>query len=113
MMIVATLVAGALGAVLRAAAVARAPRAGTAAVNVAGTALLALVVATLERGLLTEAAAVVLGVGFAGALTTFSGWVALLVDGWSRRPAATVVLDLVLPVLVAVGAVVLVFLTVA
>ena len=109
--VVATVVAGAVGAVVRAAVVARAPRAGTAAVNVTGTLLLAGVLAAVDRGLLGGAAALVLGVGLSGSLTTFSGWVALVDDGLRARPARTVAVDVVLPLLVAVGVTVLVFAT--
>ena len=107
--VLATLAAGALGAVVRAELVARAPRAGTAAVNLAGTALLALVVLAHGRGLLDVGMAVVLGVGLSGSLTTFSGWMAVLADGLADRPARTLVVDLLLPTLTAVGLAVLVF----
>ena len=111
--VLATLLAGALGAVVRAALVARAPRAGTAAVNLAGTLLLALVLVARDRSLIGDAAAVVLGVGLSGSLTTFSGWMAVLAEGAARRPVATVVVDLLLPVVGAVGLTVLVFAVVA
>jgi fluoride ion exporter CrcB/FEX len=101
--VLATLVAGGAGAVLRAAAVARAPRAGTAVVNVVGTALLALVLVAQAWGAVGTATAVVLGVGFSGSLTTFSGWIALLVDGLSTRPVRTLLVDLLLPLLAAVA----------
>ena len=107
--VVATLAAGALGAVLRAALVARAPRAGTTAVNLAGTALLAAVVLAHGRGMLDVGAAVVLGVGLSGSLTTFSGWMAVLAEGFADRPLRTLVVDLLLPTLTAVGLTVLVF----
>jgi fluoride ion exporter CrcB/FEX len=107
--IVATLGAGALGAVVRTALVARSPRAATTAVNLAGTLLLALVVVAHGRGAVSDAVAVVLGVGFSGSLTTFSGWMAVLADGLTRRPVPTVLLDLLLPLLGAVGLTVLVF----
>lgn len=109
--VLATLAAGAVGAVVRAAMVARAPRAGTAAANLAGTLLLAGVLATVNRGVLGGAAALVLGVGLSGSLTTFSGWIALVDYGVRARPARTVAVDLLLPLLVAVGLVVLVFAT--
>jgi fluoride ion exporter CrcB/FEX len=107
--VVWTLVAGGVGAVMRAVLAARAPRAGTTVANLAGTLLLALVLARHARGDIGDATAVVLGVGLSGSLTTFSGWMALLVDGLSSRPGRTVVLDLVLPLLTAVGLTVLVF----
>ncbi len=107
--VVATLVAGGLGAVLRAAVVERAPRAGTAAANVAGTLLLALVLVAHGRGMLGDAAAVVAGVGLSGSLTTFSGWMAVVADGLTLRPLRTVVLDLLLPLLTAVALTVMVF----
>jgi len=111
--LVATLAAGAVGAVIRAAATARAPRLGTAAVNVAGTALLALVLVALARGIVGPEAAVVLGVGLSGSLTTFSGWIAVLADGLQDRPGRTLLVDMLLPVLVAVGVTVLAFAVVA
>jgi fluoride ion exporter CrcB/FEX len=107
--LLATLVAGAVGAVVRAAFTARAPRLGTAAANVIGTALLALVLVALERGAIAAEAAVVLGVGLSGSLTTFSGWIALLADGLQDRPVRTLLVDLLLPLLVAVGVTVLAF----
>jgi len=107
--VVATLAAGALGAVVRAAAVRRAPRLGTALVNVAGTAVLAAVLVGYGRGTLGAAATVVLGVGLSGSLTTFSGWMAVLADGVGRRPAVTLLVDLLLPLLVAVALTVVAF----
>lgn len=101
--VAATLVAGGVGAVLRAGAARRAPRVGTLLVNLVGTALLALVLVAHRRGAVTDAAAIVLGAGLAGSLTTFSGWIALLAEGWTAHPLRTVVLDLALPLLVAVG----------
>jgi len=101
--VLATLVAGASGALIRSALVARAPRVGTAVVNVVGTAVLAAVLVASGRGSLGVAAAVVLGVGLSGSLTTFSGWMAVLADGFARRPVATLLLDLLLPLAVAVG----------
>jgi len=107
--VLATLVAGGAGAVVRAAIVARAPRAGTAMVNVAGTALLALVLVGQGRGTIGTATAVVLGIGFSGSLTTFSGWIALLVDGLRSRPWSTLLVDLLLPLLAAVALTVVAF----
>jgi len=98
-----TLLGGGAGAVLRAMAVSRAPRLGTAAVNVVGTALLALVLVAVGRGLITTGVAVILGVGVSGSLTTFSGWMAVLADGFAQRPWRTLVLDLLLPLLLAVA----------
>lgn len=111
--VLATLAAGGVGAVLRAAVVARAPRAGTACVNVAGTALLALVLVALGRDAIGTSTAMVLAVGLSGSLTTFSGWMLLLADGLQRRPARTLLIDLLLPLLVAVGLTVVVFAVVA
>ncbi len=108
-----TLAAGGAGAVIRAAATARAPRLGTAAVNVAGTAVLALVLVALGRGAIGSATAVVLGVGLSGSLTTFSGWIALLDDGLRDRPGHTLLVDLLLPVLAGVGLTVVIFAFVA
>jgi fluoride ion exporter CrcB/FEX len=109
----ATLVAGALGAVVRALVVARLPRHGTTLVNLAGTLLLALVLVLEGRGSVTAAVAFVVGVGFSASLTTFSGWVALLADRSAVRPLATLVVDLLLPLASAVGLTVLVFATLA
>jgi fluoride ion exporter CrcB/FEX len=95
--------------VLRALAIARAPRAGVAIVNVAGTALLALVLVAYGRDLLGTGLAVVLGVGLSGSLTTFSGWMAVLVDGFEQRPRVTLLVDLVLPLVTAVGITVIAF----
>ena len=111
--VLATLAAGGLGAVLRALAVARAPRTGTALANLAGTLLLALVLVAYDAGRIGGAGALVLGVGLSGSLTTFSGWVALLADGLGRRPLRTLAVELLLPLLVAVGLVVLAFAVVA
>jgi fluoride ion exporter CrcB/FEX len=116
LVVLATLAAGALGAVVRAAAVARAPRAGTTVVNLAGTLLLALVLVAHGRGAVGGGVAVVVGVGLSGSLTTFSGWIALLVARIEQRPSAvvpTVVLDLLLPLLAGVAITVLVFATLA
>lgn len=109
--VLGTLVAGAVGAVVRATLVARAPRAGTTVANLAGTLLLAGVLAAVDRGLLGGTAALVLGVGLSGSLTTFAGWVSLLNEGLHERPGRAVVVDLLLPLGAAVGLVVLVFAT--
>ena len=107
--LIATSAAGALGAVVRAALVARTPRAGTAIVNVVGSAGLALILVAYGRGTLSVAAAVVLGVGLSGSLTTFSSWMALLADGFEDRAIATLLVDLLLPIAVAVALTVAVF----
>ena len=107
--VVATLVAGAIGAVLRSALVERAARAGTAAANLAGTLLLALVLVAHGRGMLGDGAAIVLGVGLSGSLTTFSGWIGVVALGLERRAATTLAVDVLLPLLTAVGMTVLVF----
>jgi len=104
-----TLLAGAVGAVLRTAVVVRSPRAGTAFVNVVGTAVLALTMVAFRRGLIDVGTAVVLGVGLSGSLTTFSGWMAVLADGLARRPVVTVLVDLLLPLLAAVAVTVVAF----
>lgn len=109
LVVLATVAAGGLGAVLRALAVARAPRAGTTAANLVGTLLLALVLVAQDAGTIDGVTALVLGVGLSGALTTFSGLVALVVDGVSERPLRTLVVDALLPALVAVGLTVVVF----
>jgi fluoride ion exporter CrcB/FEX len=104
-----TLVAGGVGAVLRAALVERSARAGTAAANLAGTLILALVLAAHGRGAIGDAATVILGVGLSGSLTTFSGWIGIVVVGLGRRALVTLVVDVLLPLLTAVGLTVLVF----
>ncbi len=111
--VLATLGAGGLGAVVRSVLVERAPRAGTATANLAGTLLLGLVLVAHARSALSDAGAVVLGVGLSGSLTTFSGWIAVVADGLARRPLRTVLLDVLLPLLGAVGLTVLVFAVVA
>ena len=113
LVVLATVVAGGIGAVVRAALVARAPRAGTAAVNLVGTTVLALVLVAHGRGVLDDAAAVVLGVGLSGSLTTFSGWMALLADGFAGHPVRTLLVDVLLPTVAAVGLTVLVFAVIA
>ncbi len=105
----ATLLAGGFGAVLRAAATARAPRSGVATVNLLGTAVLALVLVAHGRELIGSGLAVVLAVGFSGSLTTFSGWMAVLVDGFATRPLRTLLVDLLLPLVTAVGITVIAF----
>jgi len=109
--LVATAAAGALGAVVRAALVARAPRAGTAIVNVFGSVGLALILIAYGRGTFSVAVAVVLGVGLSGSLTTFSGWMAVLADGFARRPVVTLLVDLLLPIAASVALTVAVFAT--
>jgi fluoride ion exporter CrcB/FEX len=107
--IVATLVAGAVGAVLRAALVGRSARSGTAVANIVGTLALALVLVAHGRGMLGDGAAVALAVGLSGSLTTFSGWIGIVADGLERRAATTLLVDVLLPLLTAVGITVLVF----
>jgi len=108
--LIATVVAGALGALVRAAVVARAARAGTHAVNLVGTVLLAGVTVTATRGCIEPWAVLVVGIGFAGALTTFSGWIAVIAARTSAVGRTRAVLvDAVLPTLVAVGLTVAVF----
>jgi CrcB protein len=111
--VVATLVAGALGALARvgltAALVARRGRAsarswGTAGVNLAGTALVAALVAA--QGRLPDALVVVLGVGFAGAFTTHAGWVVdavRLAGAGERAWSRTILVELVAQALAGVG----------
>lgn len=108
-----TLAAGAVGAVVRALVVVRATRIGTTLVNLAGTLLLALVLVAQDAGALDGTTALIMGVGLSGSLTTFSGWIALLADGLGERPARTFAVDLMLPLLVAVGLTVLAFAVIA
>lgn len=104
-----TLAAGALGAVLRAAVVAALPRGGTTAVNVAGTSVLAVSVALAGAGRIAPGIAAVLGLGLAGSLTTFSGWVARVDAGLAVAPARTVLLEVLLPLAAGVVATVVAF----
>ena len=104
------LLAGAFGAVVRSLVIERSPRLGLHAVNLTGTVLLVLVMVGASRGSVAPWAALVGGVGFAGAFTTFSGWMALVAEragavGWPRAIAV----DAVLPVAIAVGLTVAVF----
>lgn len=76
MMVVLAVVAGGLGALVRAETTSRlGVRVGTAVVNLAGAFLLGLVVGLAGGGVHTDARSVlVLGVGALGGLTTFSTW---------------------------------------
>jgi len=111
--VVATLAAGAAGAVLRFAMTARSARIGTALANVTGTSLLALVLVAHGSGTIDTGPAVVLGVGLSGSLTTFSGWMAVLSEGLRVRPRATLLLDLLLPLVAAVAVTVAAFVLLA
>jgi fluoride ion exporter CrcB/FEX len=114
----ATIAAGALGALVRvgltAGIVARRRRAaarswGTASVNLAGTALLAGLVGAQDR--LPTALVVIVGVGFAGALTTHAGWVVdavRLARAGERSWSATIAVELVAQALAGVAIAVLV-----
>lgn len=97
-----TLLAGALGAVVRAAVVAALPRTGTGLVNVVGTLVLAACWALTGAGRLAPGVAAVVGLGFAGALTTFSGWVARVDDGLAEAPVRTLAGEVLLPLAVGV-----------
>lgn len=103
------LAAGAVGAVARGAVVAALPRAGTGVVNVVGTLLLAATAALAGAGAVGPGAAAVLGLGFAGSLTTFSGWVARVDAGLRAAPVRTTVRDVLLPLLAGVAATVAAF----
>jgi fluoride ion exporter CrcB/FEX len=109
----ATLGAGALGAVVRALVVARLARHGTTLVNLAGTLLLALILVLEDRGSIAADVAFIVGVGFSGSLTTFSGWIALVAERGAGRPIATLLADLLLPLAAGVGLTVLVFASLA
>lgn len=107
------LVAGGAGAVIRGALVARRQVEGTHAANLVGTLLLAVTLVARDRGVVADAVAAIVGIGFCGALTTFSGWMAVL-DGTLRerpfRAALRALLrDVVAPLVVAVLLTVLVF----
>jgi CrcB protein len=105
----ATLAAGATGAVIRGWVTARRPVGGTHGVNLVGTLLLALTLVARDRGLVTDAVALVVGIGFCGALTTFSGWMGLLDRTLRMTPVRAVLRDLVAPVVAGVALTVLVF----
>lgn len=107
--ILATLLAGAAGAVLRGWAVAHRPIGGTHAVNLVGTVLLAVALVARERGLIGDAAAVIVGIGFCGALTTFSGWMQLIDRTLRDAPWRALIRDVSAPVFLAITATVLVF----
>lgn len=110
LLLAVTLGAGALGAVIRAAASGRAPRAGVHVANILGTFVLALALNARRDGSIDSAAVVVVGAGFAGALTTFSGWVALAVE--RARVVGRVragVIDVAVPLAVATALTVLTF----
>lgn len=101
--------AGAAGAVCRAAAERAATRRGskawgTAAVNVSGSLLLGLLAGLLGAGTAGRAEALtILGTGFCGGFTTFSGWVvdATTVGWWRRAGGGLVVVPLLLGLLAA------------
>ncbi|MEX2533344.1 MAG: CrcB family protein [Nitriliruptoraceae bacterium] len=97
-----TLTAGSVATVLRFLLVRTAPVAGVHGVNMAGTVLLAVVVALFNRGVLDWQIAVIVGVGFCGALTTFSTWIALIDERRTTRPWRTVVVDVLAPSFAAV-----------
>jgi fluoride exporter len=86
LVLLATLAAGAFGAVARSLTIARAPRRGVDVVNIVGTLLLAVTVALHGREMIDDGVVVIVGLGFCGAFTTFSGWMAALVVAGERRP---------------------------
>lgn len=107
--VVFTLAAGSVATVLRFLLVRSAPVLGVHGVNVAGTVLLAAVVALLNRGALNWQVAVVVGVGFCGALTTFSTWITLIDERRRAHPWRTIIVDVVVPSVAAVGLTVITF----
>ncbi len=75
MIVVLAVVAGGLGALVRAEATARlGVRVGTAVVNLAGSFLLGLVVGVAGGAASDSGSVLVLGAGAMGGLTTFSTW---------------------------------------
>lgn len=111
--LLATLVAGGVATVIRFVVVSKAPIVGVHAVNIVGTVVLAFMVALLNAGRIDWPVALVFGVGFSGALTTFSTWIVLIDARLSEKPLRTVVADVLAPVLLAVALSVLVFVTVS
>lgn len=111
--LLATLAAGGVGTVIRFVVVSKAPVMGVHAVNIAGTVVLAFTVALLNAGRIDWPVALVFGVGFSGALTTFSTWIGLIDARLSEKPLRAVVADVLTPVLIAVALSVLVFVTVS
>lgn len=111
------LVAGGAGAVIRGALVARRQVEGTHAANLVGTLLLAVTLVARDRGVVADAVAAIVGIGFCGALTTFSGWMAVLdgtfVGTLRERPIRTalraLLRDVLAPLAVGVLLTVLVF----
>ena len=109
----ATLVAGAIGALLRYGATTFAARRGhrlpwaVLVVNVAGCLIGGVVLGLVERGVIGDDVRLVVLSGLAGGLTTFSTWstetVQLAIEGRWRTAAGSVLLNLVL----GIGAVVL------
>jgi CrcB protein len=78
---------------------------GTLFVNVLGSFLLGLVVGFSVSGSLAPALAVALGVGFCGALTTFSTWAVDLWRALRTREWSLLFLNLALPLLIGTAAV--------
>jgi len=108
-----TLVAGGVGAVLRALVLRALPSVGTAVVNVVGTSVLALALVAQGSGALTTSWTVVIGVGLTGSLTTFSGWMAEVDRELGDRPARTLLLKVLVPLLLGVAATVVAFAMIA
>lgn len=111
--VLATLAAGGVGTVIRFIVVSRAPIKGVHGVNVAGTVVLALMVALFNTGRIDWPIAVVFGVGFSGALTTFSTWIGLIDERIGANPVRTVLRDVAAPVVIAVAFTVFVFVLVS
>lgn len=109
LVVLLTLGAGSVGTVLRFVAVRNWPVFGIHAVNVAGTVLLAGVVARLNAGAIGWQSAVIVGVGFSGALTTFASWIALIDERRQSSLTRTVLVDVAAPVLLAVALTVVTF----
>jgi CrcB protein len=112
-MVAMTLVAGGVGAVLRAFVVRALPSSGTAVVNVVGTSVLALALVAQGSGALTTSWTVVIGVGLTGSLTTFSGWMAEVDRELRDRPARTLLLKVLVPLLLGVAVTVVAFALIA